>query len=48
MAKIIEFPRIDRFEIPAGMTEKEIDAKVEEILDAIYGEEKEAKLCTKN
>ena len=39
MAKIIEFPKIDSFEIPANMTPEEIEAKVDEIMKAICGED---------
>ena len=39
MAKIIEFPKIDSFEIPTGMTAEEIEAKVDEIMKVVCGED---------
>lgn len=40
MAKIIQFPvKESEFFIPADMTEEEREAKVEEILKAIYGDD---------
>lgn len=38
MADIISFPKVDSFEIPANMTEEEREAKVEEILQKVYGD----------